>query len=97
TLSSRRVIASLRLTFTASAAAAVVNGVFGFLVAWMLVRYEFFGKRIVDAVVDLPFAMPTAVSGIALTTLYAPKGWIGQWFAKWNASEWRTWLDGFYT
>lgn len=78
-ISNIRVLASFKLTLTTSLAAAAVNALFGFLVAWMLVRYDFWGKRIVDAVVDLPFAMPTAVSGIALTTLYSSKGWIGQW------------------
>jgi sulfate transport system permease protein len=74
-----RVLASYKLSFGASLIAAVINAVFGFIVAWVLVRYSFFGKRIVDALVDLPFALPTAVSGIALTTLYAHTGWIGQW------------------
>jgi sulfate transport system permease protein len=74
-----RVIASYRLTFGASFAAAVVNAVFGLLVAWVLVRYHFPGKKIVDALVDLPFALPTAVAGIALTALYAGNGWIGQY------------------
>jgi sulfate transport system permease protein len=67
------------LTFGASFIAAVVNVVFGLLVAWVLVRYEFFGKRVVDALVDLPFALPTAVAGIALTALLAGNGWIGQY------------------
>lgn len=79
TVTSARVVASYRLTFGASLLAAVINSVFGLLVAWTLVRYQFPGKRLVDAIVDLPFALPTAVSGIALTTLYAPNGWIGQW------------------
>jgi len=74
-----RVVASYRLTFGASFAAAVVNAVFGLLVAWVLVRYHFPGKKIVDALVDLPFALPTAVAGIALTALYAGNGWIGQY------------------
>ncbi len=74
-----RVIASYRLTFGASFAAAIVNAIFGLLVAWVLVRYHFPGKRIVDALVDLPFALPTAVAGIALTALYAGNGWIGQY------------------
>lgn len=73
-----RVMASYRLTFGASFAAACVNVVFGLLVAWVLVRYHFFGKKLVDALVDLPFALPTAVAGIALTALYAGNGWIGQ-------------------
>jgi len=73
-----RVMASYRLTFGASFAAALVNAVFGLLVAWVLVRYHFPGKKLVDALVDLPFALPTAVAGIALTALYAGNGWIGQ-------------------
>lgn len=73
-----RVMASYRLTFGASFAAAMVNAVFGLLVAWVLVRYHFPGKKLVDALVDLPFALPTAVAGIALTALYAGNGWIGQ-------------------
>lgn len=75
-----RVLASYRLTFGASFAAALVNAVFGLLVAWVLVRYRFPGKKLVDATVDLPFALPTAVAGIALTALYAGNGWIGQFF-----------------
>ncbi|AMO24956.1 sulfate ABC transporter permease subunit CysT [Ramlibacter tataouinensis] len=78
-ISSPRVLASYRLTFGASFAAAVVNVVFGLLVAWVLVRYSFPGKRIVDALVDLPFALPTAVAGISLTALLAGNGWIGQY------------------
>ena len=74
-----RVMASYRLTFGASFAAAVVNAVFGLVVCWVLVRYEFPGRRFVDALVDLPFALPTAVAGIALTALYSNNGWIGQW------------------
>lgn len=72
-----RVIAACKLSFGASFAAALVNMVFGLLVAWVLVRYAFPGKRLVDAFVDLPFALPTSVAGIALTTLYGPNGWIG--------------------
>jgi sulfate/thiosulfate transport system permease protein len=79
TVSDPRVVASYRLTFGASFIAASLNAVFGLIVAWVLVRYSFPGKRIVDALVDLPFAMPTAVSGIALTTIYAPNGWIGRY------------------
>jgi len=77
-VASPRVLASYRLTFGASFIAALVNVVFGLLVAWVLVRYEFPGRRIVDALVDLPFALPTAVAGIALTALLAGNGWIGQ-------------------
>lgn len=74
-----RVMASYRLTFGASFLAAALNAVFGLLIAWMLVRYSFPGKRIVDALVDLPFALPTAVAGIALTALWAQNGTLGQW------------------
>jgi sulfate transport system permease protein len=78
-VASPRVLASYRLSFGASFAAAAVNTVFGLVVAWVLVRYRFPGRRVVDALVDLPFALPTAVAGIALTTLYAKNGWIGHW------------------
>jgi len=77
-VTSPRVMASYRLTFGASFAAALLNAFFGLIVAWVLVRYEFPAKRLVDALVDLPFALPTAVAGIALTALYAQNGWIGQ-------------------
>ncbi len=73
-----RALAAYRLTFGASLAAALVNAVFGLVVAWVLVRYRFPGRRVVDALVDLPFALPTAVAGIALTTLYAETGWLGR-------------------
>ncbi|MCE9521333.1 MAG: sulfate ABC transporter permease subunit CysT [Alphaproteobacteria bacterium] len=79
TVTSPRVVAALKLSFGAAAIASLINAVFGLLVAWVLVRYKFFGRRLVDALVDLPFALPTAVAGIALTTLYAPNGWVGQW------------------
>jgi len=79
TVTTPRVMASYRLTFGASLAAALLNAIFGLLVAWVLVRYRFPGKQIVDALVDLPFALPTAVAGIALTALYAGNGWIGRW------------------
>jgi sulfate transport system permease protein len=72
-----RVLAAYRLSFGSAFIAALINAVFGFIVAWVLVRYQFLGKRLVDALVDLPFALPTAVSGIALTTLYASTGWVG--------------------
>jgi sulfate transport system permease protein len=75
-----RVVASYKLTFGASLLAAAINAVFGLMLAWSLVRYSFPGKRIVDALIDLPFAMPTAVAGIALTAIYANNGWIGQFF-----------------
>lgn len=74
-----RVVAAYRVSFVASLLAAALNAVFGLLVAWVLVRYRFPGRRVVDALVDLPFALPTAVSGIALVTLYAHTGWIGRW------------------
>jgi sulfate/thiosulfate transport system permease protein len=72
-----RVMASYRLSFGAALLAAAINTVFGFLLAWSLVRYRFPGKRLVDALIDLPFALPTAVAGIALSTVYSPKGWLG--------------------
>ncbi|WP_313033012.1 sulfate ABC transporter permease subunit CysT [Acinetobacter sp.] len=78
-LSSERILKSLQLSFSAALIAALINVVFGLLLAWCLVRYSFPGKRIIDALVDLPFALPTAVAGIALTSLYAPTGWIGQY------------------
>jgi sulfate transport system permease protein len=81
-LTDRRVLASYKLTFGTSAIGALINAVFGFVVAWTLVRYQFPGKRILDALIDLPFAMPTAVSGIALTAIYAKTGWIGSGLAK---------------
>ncbi|WP_337879820.1 sulfate ABC transporter permease subunit CysT [Rheinheimera sp.] len=80
-IASPRAIASYQLTFGASLLAATVNLVFGLLVAWVLVRYQFPGKKVLDALVDLPFALPTAVAGIALTAIYAPNGWIGQHLA----------------
>lgn len=73
-----QIVASYKLTFGASLLAASLNAVFGLLVSWVLVRYDFPARRLVDAMVDLPFALPTAVAGIALTTLYAPDGWIGR-------------------
>jgi sulfate/thiosulfate transport system permease protein len=76
---SPRVLASYRLTFGASFLAALVNAVFGLIVAWVLVRYTFPGKRVIDAMVDLPFALPTAVAGIALTAIWAENGTLGQW------------------
>ncbi len=74
-----RVLASYRLTFGASFLAALLNAAFGLIVAWVLVRYRFPAKRLIDALVDLPFALPTAVAGIALTAIYAQNGWIGRW------------------
>jgi sulfate transport system permease protein len=79
-----RAMASYRLTFGASLIAACVNAVFGLLIAWVLVRYTFPAKKIVDALVDLPFALPTAVAGIALTALLAGNGWVGQYFEPWG-------------
>lgn len=79
TISSERVVATYKLTFGASLVAALINAVFGFVVAWTLVRYRFPCRKIIDALVDLPFALPTAVSGIALTAIYSKNGWIGQW------------------
>lgn len=76
---SPRVLAAYRLSFGASFAAGIVNAIFGTIVAWVLVRYSFPGKRVIDALVDLPFALPTAVAGIALTAIYAKNGWVGQW------------------
>jgi sulfate transport system permease protein len=78
TVTDDRVVASYQLSFGASFVAALVNVVFGLIVAWVLVRYQFPGKKIIDALVDMPFALPTAVAGIALTTLYSPNGWIGK-------------------
>jgi sulfate transport system permease protein len=78
TVTNERVLASHRLTFGTSLVGALVNVFFGFVVAWVLVRYRFPGRKLIDALVDLPFALPTAVSGIALTAIYAKNGWIGQ-------------------
>ena len=76
-ISTPRVLASLRLSFGMALAAATIDSVFGFIIAWVLVRYRFPGHRLFDALIDLPFALPTAVAGIALSTLYAPNGWLG--------------------
>jgi sulfate transport system permease protein len=78
-VTSDRVVASYKLTFGASLIGATLNALFGGIVAWVLVRYKFPGKKIIDAMVDLPFALPTAVAGIALTALYSPNGWIGRY------------------
>jgi sulfate transport system permease protein len=83
-ISDPRVVASYKLSVGAALIAAAVNAVFGLLVAWVLARYQFPGKRIVDALIDLPFALPTAVAGITLTTLYAPNGWLGQPLDRWG-------------
>ena len=79
TITQPRAMASYRLTFGASFLAALVNATFGLVVAWVLVRYRFFGKRLVDALVDLPFALPTAVAGITLASLFSAHGWLGRW------------------
>ena len=81
TVTSPRVVASYKLSFGASFIAAVVNTIFGLIIAWVLVRYKFPGRKLIDGIVDLPFALPTAVAGIALTTLYGPTGWIGKQLA----------------
>ena len=86
TITDPRVVASYRLSLGASLAAASVNAVFGALVAWVLARYSFPGRRIIDALIDLPFALPTAVAGIVLTTLYAPSGWLGAPLASYGIS-----------
>jgi sulfate/thiosulfate transport system permease protein len=82
TVTDPRVVASYRVTLTSSLLAGVVNAIFGMLAAWVLVRYRFPGRKIVDALIDLPFALPTAVAGITLTTLYAPNGWLGEPLAR---------------
>ena len=87
-----RAIASYRLSFGAALLAAVVNAIFGFIVAWTLVRYDFPGRRLVDALIDLPFALPTAVSGIALTAVFAPNGWLGQKLATIGVQVAYTWI-----
>jgi len=87
-----RAIASYRLSFGAALLAAVVNAIFGFIVAWTLVRYEFPGRRLVDALIDLPFALPTAVSGIALTAVFAPNGWLGVKLASVGVQVAYTWI-----
>ncbi|CUB06393.1 sulfate/thiosulfate ABC transporter permease CysT [Marinomonas fungiae] len=81
-ITDERVVASYKVTIWAAVIASIFNGLFGLLLAWVLVRYEFPGKRILDALVDLPFALPTAVAGITLATLYAENGWYGQWLAE---------------
>jgi len=92
TVTDPRVLASYRVTFGASFVAALINTVFGLLVAWVLVRYRFPGRRLVDAIVDLPFALPTAVAGIALTALYASNGWIGRYLDPLGIKISYTWL-----
>jgi sulfate transport system permease protein len=92
TVTDPRVVASYRVTLSASFVAAALNTVFGLLVAWVLVRYRFPGRRLVDAMVDLPFALPTAVAGIALTTLYTPSGWVGAYLEPFGIKVSYTWL-----
>lgn len=84
TITAPRVLASYRLTFGASLAAALINTGFGAVAAWVLVRYRFPGRRFIDGLIDLPFALPTAVAGITLTTLYAPQGWLGRLLAPYG-------------
>lgn len=87
-----RALASYRLTFGASLLAASINAVFGLIIAWSLVRYRFPFRRFVDSIIDLPFALPTAVSGIALATVFSPDGWIGQWLAPFGIRVAFTWI-----
>ncbi|HEY1793147.1 MAG TPA: sulfate ABC transporter permease subunit CysT [Opitutaceae bacterium] len=94
-VASPRVMAAYRLSFGASLAAGLVNMVFGLIVAWVLVRYRFPGKQVIDALVDLPFALPTAVAGIALTTLYSPNGWVGRLLAPHGIKVAFTWAGVF--
>ncbi len=87
-----RAIASYRLSFGASLLAALINSVFGFIIAWTLVRYEFPGRKFIDALIDMPFALPTAVSGIALTAVFAGNGWIGEHLAGMGIKVAYTWI-----
>lgn len=87
-----RAVASYRLSFGAALIAAVINAFFGFIVAWSLVRYDFPGRRLVDALIDLPFALPTAVSGIALAAVFSPSGWLGLRLAEYGVQVAYTWL-----
>jgi sulfate/thiosulfate transport system permease protein len=91
-VSSPRALGSYRLSFGASLLAASINVVFGFIIAWTLVRYEFPGRKIIDALIDMPFALPTAVSGIALTTVFAQNGWIGRYLEPLGLKVAYTWL-----
>jgi sulfate/thiosulfate transport system permease protein len=95
TVASPAALAAYRLSFGVSLLAALVNAGFGLLVAWVLVRYQFWGKRFMDALVDLPFALPTAVAGITLAALYSETGWIGRWFAPFGIKISYTWLGIF--
>jgi sulfate/thiosulfate transport system permease protein len=92
TVTDPRVVASYQVSLSASFVAAALNTMFGLLVAWVLVRYRFPGRRLVDAMVDLPFALPTAVAGIALTTLYTPSGWVGGYLEPFGIKVSYTWL-----
>ncbi len=83
-VSSPRVLASYRISFGTAAASTLINLVFGGLIAWVLVRYKFPGRKFIDALIDLPFALPTAVAGIALTAIYAPNGWVGKYILPWS-------------
>ena len=94
-VASPRGIAAYRLSIGASRSAAFVNMVFGLIIAWVLVRYPFPGRRIFDALVDLPFALPTAVAGIALTSLYSPNGWLGRWLSPLGINVAFTWTGVF--
>lgn len=89
---SPRALGSYRLSFGASFLAAAINLVFGLIIAWTLVRYEFPGRKLIDALIDMPFALPTAVSGIALTTVFAQHGWIGRYLEPWGLKVAYTWL-----
>jgi sulfate/thiosulfate transport system permease protein len=91
-VSSARALGSFRLSFGASLLAAGINVVFGFIIAWTLVRYEFAGRRLIDSLIDMPFALPTAVSGIALTTVFAHNGWIGRYLEPLGVKVTYTWL-----
>ncbi len=91
-LTDPRAVASYRLSFGAALLAASINAVFGFIVAWALVRYDFPGRRLIDAIIDLPFALPTAVSGIALATVFAPTGWLGLKLAAFGVQVAYTWI-----
>ena len=91
-VSSPRALGSYRLSFGASLLAATINVVFGFVIAWTLVRYEFPGRKIIDALIDMPFALPTAVSGIALTTVFAQNGWIGRYLEPLGLKVAYTWV-----
>src|ERR1043165_8824420 len=89
---SERAVASYRLSFGAAMLSAMVNMVFGFVLAWTLVRYDFPGRKLIDAVIDMPFALPTAVSGIALTAVFAGNGWIGQYLEPLGIKVAYTWM-----